>query len=168
MRFQYLTTKCNPVEVGTKFMKEKILGWLGLQEEDSQESHIEPNRAAAALMVEIMAIDNEWADEEETQILSLLENSLGLTARDAIELLNRVKEDHQSSVDLYRYTSVINTHYDVAAKRELLEQLWKVAYADGQIDRYEEHMLRKLADLLHLPHSQYIQAKMAVKSGTSG
>lgn len=146
-------------------MKDKILGWLGLHEEDSEVSHIEPNRAAAALMVEIMAIDNEWADEEETQILNLLEHSLGLSAEDSVELLNQAKEDHQSSVDLYQYTSVINAHYDVAKKRALLEKLWKVAYADGQIDRYEEHMLRKLAELLHLPHSQYIQAKMAVKDG---
>ena len=145
-------------------MKDKILGWLGIQEEAVESPEIDTNRAAAALMVEIMAIDHEWADSEQTQILSLLENSLGLTTSDAIELLDQVKKDHKSSPDLYRYTSVINQHYSTPEKRKLLEKLWMVAYADGQIDRYEEHMLRKLADLLHLPHSQYIQAKMAVKN----
>lgn len=141
-------------------MKDAILGWLGLSDDDSEQStEIDPNRAAAALMVEIMAVDHEWAEEEEAHIATLLQSSLGLSVEDAQVLLEQAREDHAESVDLYRHTSVINQNYDVQQKRDLLMRLWTVAYADGQIDRYEEHMLRKLADLLHLPHSQYIQAK---------
>lgn len=140
-------------------MKDVILGWLGVSDEAEQSAEIDPNRAAAALMVEVMAIDHEWADAESTHIYGLLTNALELSPADAQALLDQAKQDHAESVDLYRHTSVINSHYDPAQKRILLERLWTVAYADGEIDRYEEHMLRKLADLLHLPHSQYIQAK---------
>lgn len=145
-------------------MKDVILGWLGLSDEDEPNEEINPNRAAAALMVEIMAIDHEWAEEEASQIQVLLQNSLELSAEDAQLLLEQAQEDHGQSVDLYRYTSVINQNYDVEQKLALLEKLWIVAYADGRIDRYEEHMLRKLADLLHLPHSKYIQAKLAARA----
>lgn len=147
-------------------MKDAILGWLGIDEEADEHQEIDPNRAAAALMVEIMAADHEWADEEETRITELLENSLGINAAEAAILFEQAREDHSQSVDLYRHTSVINQHYNVNQKRELLERLWAVAYADGRIDRYEEHMLRKLADLLHLPHSQYIQTKLAARDGS--
>lgn len=144
-------------------MKNVILGWLGIDEETDQPQEIDPDRAAAALMVEIMAADDEWADEEEARITQLLESSLGINAAEAAALFEQAREDHSQSVDLYRHTSVINQHYDLNQKRALLERLWIVAYADGRIDRYEEHMLRKLADLLHLPHSQYIQTKLAAR-----
>lgn len=144
-------------------MKDAILGWLGIDQENDQVQDIDPNRAAAALMVEIMAADHEWADEEEAHITELLKSSLGIDAAEAKVLFEQARTDHSESVDLYRHTSVINQHYDVHQKRSLMERLWTVAYADGRIDRYEEHMLRKLADLLHLPHSQYIQTKLAAR-----
>ena len=145
-------------------MKDRILGWLGVNEESSQAPEIDPDRAAAALMVEIMAADNEWADEEEAQITSLLKSALGIDAMEAKALFDQARGDRAESVDLYRHTSVIDQHYNVDQKRALLERLWMVAYADGRIDRYEEHMLRKLADLIHLPHSQYIQTKLAARA----
>lgn len=145
-------------------MKEVIRGWLGLTEDKVEPAEIAPDRAAAALMVEIMAVDHEWAEEEEAHILQLLQDSLGLSPQDAQALIVQARVDHAESNDLYRYTSVINENYSSEQKRTLLERLWTVAYADGQIDRYEEHMLRKLADLLHLPHSQYIQAKLSARS----
>jgi len=144
-------------------MKDVILGWMGIDEGSDQAPEIDPDRAAAALMVEVMAADHEWADEEEVQITSLLESALGIEAIEAKALFDQARADHAEAVDLYRHTSVINQHYDVNQKRALLERLWMVAYADGRIDRYEEHMLRKLADLLHLPHSQYIQTKLAAR-----
>lgn len=144
-------------------MKDTILNWLGLAESQADDVEIDPNRAAAALMVEIMAADHEWSDEEHAHIQSLLRDQLGLSADEAQSLLEQARQDHAESNDLYRYTSVINSQYDPDQKRELLERLWTVAYADGELDRYEEHMLRKLADLLHLPHSKYIQAKLSAR-----
>ena len=148
-------------------MKDAILGWLGVTSAPSDENPISVERAAAALMVEIMAVDHHWADEEASHIQSLLQETLALSTEDALSLLAQAKADHQESNDLYRYTSVINTHYSPEQKQALLERLWTVAYVDGQIDRYEEHMLRKLSDLLHLPHSKYIQAKLSAREKMS-
>jgi len=143
-------------------MKDIILNWFKTNDEQDL-SGISPDRAAAALMVEIMAIDHEWAEVEEAHITQLLERSLGFTSVEAKELFEQAKVDHAESNDLYRYTSVINDAYSVEQKQQLLIKLWTVAYADGELDRYEEHMLRKLADLLHLPHSKYIQAKLQAR-----
>lgn len=145
-------------------MKDAIRGWFGLTEDKEENGDIDPDRAAAALMVEVMAVDHEWAEEEEAHIKKLLQGSLSLSETDAQALIDQARLDHAESNDLYRYTSVINQNYDAEQKRILLERLWTVAYADGQLDRYEEHMLRKLADLLHLPHSKYIQAKLSARS----
>ena len=143
-------------------MKAKWLNWLGL-EEDVEETRVDVNHAAAALMVEIMAADHQWDDIEAKQIILLLVTELKLSEKEASEILEECKEQQSKSHDLYQFTSVINDQYSNREKFELLKLLWKVAYADGQVDRYEEHMLRKLSDLLHLAHSQFIQAKIAAR-----
>lgn len=143
-------------------MKETFLSWFGINNEEETEA-ISPDRAAAALMVEIMAVDHEWAQVEEAHIVGLLQGSFGFPEAEAKALVEQGKVDHAESNDLYRYTSVINEAYTADQKQQLLVKLWTVAYADGELDRYEEHMLRKLADLLHLPHSKYIQTKLTAR-----
>ena len=143
-------------------MKDKWLAWLGIEAEE-EKPEIDVNRAAAALMVEIMAADHQWDDVEAEQIVQLLTQELGLSSSDALAILDECKEQQSKSHDLYQFTSVINEGYSNSQKFDLMKLLWRVAYADGRIDRYEEHMLRKLADLLHLAHSQFIQAKIAAR-----
>ena len=144
-------------------MKEKFKKWFGLDEPEQIEA-IDINHAAAALMVEIMAADQQWDDLEADQIKTLLNAQLGITEQEAEELLNEAKEQQKKANDLYQFTSVINEHYSSNQKYQLLKQLWRVAYVDGQIDRYEEHMIRKLSELLHLAHSQFIRAKIEARS----
>ena len=86
-----------------------------------------------------------------------------MTQAEAQEILGEAANKQQSANDLYQFTSVVNEHYDNYQKFELLKQLWIVVYADAQVDRYEEHMIRKLSDLLHLPHSQFIRAKILAR-----
>ncbi|MBD3647379.1 MAG: TerB family tellurite resistance protein, partial [Pseudomonadales bacterium] len=65
--------------------------------------------------------------------------------------------------DLYQFTKLGNEHYSHADKERLLEKLWKVAYVDGRIDRYEEQFVRKVAGLLHLAHSSFIRTKISAR-----
>lgn len=144
-------------------MKEKFKKWFGLDEPEQIET-VDINHAAAALMVEIMAADHQWDDIEAQQIKTLLNSQLGITEQEADEILEEASEKQKSAHDLYQFTSVINEHYNNDQKYQLLKQLWMVAFADGQIDRYEEHMIRKLSDLLHLPHSKFIQTKIDARN----
>lgn len=143
-------------------MKDKFLKWFGLDEPEHIDGH-DIEHAAAALMVEVMASDHDWDDVEASKIKSLLVAELHLTDTEAEEVLAEATEKQKSAHDHYQFTSVINEQYDNEQKFRLLKQLWMVAYADGQVDRYEEHMIRKLADLLHMPHSQFIRAKIEAR-----
>jgi uncharacterized tellurite resistance protein B-like protein len=143
-------------------MKAKLKEWFGLDEPEEIETH-DIQHAAAALMVEVMVADHDWDDMEVDKIHELLIGNLNLTQAEAQEILGEAANKQQSANDLYQFTSVVNEHYDNDQKFELLKQLWIVAYADAQVDRYEEHMIRKLSDLLHLPHSQFIRAKILAR-----
>lgn len=143
-------------------MKEKFKKWFGLdQTEEIQQPDI--NHAAAALMVEIMAADDEWNDLEAEEIARLLHTQLGVPTEEVDEILQEAKQSQRNANDLFQFTRVVNEQYNSDQKYQLLVQLWRVAYVDGQIDRYEEHMLRKLAELLHLAHSQFIRAKIEAR-----
>src|SRR5210317_102728 len=143
-------------------MKAKLKEWFGLDEPEQIETH-DIQHAAAALMVEVMVADHDWDDMEVEKIHELLIGNLNLTQAESQDILEEAATKQQSANDLYQFTSVVNEHYDNDQKFELLKQLWMVAYADAQVDRYEEHMIRKLADLLHLPHSQFIRAKILAR-----
>jgi len=143
-------------------MKAKLKEWFGLDEPEQIETH-DIQHAAAALMVEVMVADHDWDDMEVEKIHELLTGNLNLTQAESQDILEEAATKQQSANDLYQFTSVVNEHYDNDQKFELLKQLWMVAYADAQVDRYEEYMIRKLADLLHLPHSQFIRAKILAR-----
>ena len=68
----------------------------------------------------------------------------------------------KSAVSLYEYLKTLNEGLDEREKREVLEMLWRVAYADNELDAHEEALLRELSDLLYLPHAEFVKAKFAV------
>lgn len=145
-------------------MKEKFKQWFGLDDPETIEP-MDISHAAAALMVEIMAADDQWDDEEAAEIARLLQTELSVPADKVSEILTEAKERRNNASDLYQFTRVVNEHYSYDQKYSLMVQLWRVAYVDGQIDRYEEHSLRKLSELLHLAHSQFIRAKIEARDG---
>lgn len=144
-------------------MIKKLLS-LFQQEEEKSQSH-KPELAAAALLVEIMNADHEISDEESESIKQILFDTLFLTREVADELLNSAKDTVHDANDLFQFTEVINAHYSYEEKVSLIESLWKVAYSDQQLDKYEEHMVRRIADLLYVSHSDFIQTRNRIKNG---
>ncbi len=114
---------------------------------------------SAALMLEIIQADGEIQDEEQNQIRKLLQQQHELSNKDIEELIELAHHERNDATDYYQFASLINQHYSQAQKIQLIEQFWLLAYADKKIDRYEEHLVRKLAELLHVPHSAFIQSK---------
>jgi uncharacterized tellurite resistance protein B-like protein len=141
-------------------MKSTFMAWLGLDKNEESDSGVDTNRAAAALMAEVMAVDHDWHELEIERIESLMQESLGLDAAEARQIVSEVLEQQKSQHDLFQFTSAINQEYSQDQKFELLKSLWRVAYADGRVDAYEEHIIRRLADLIHMPHNQFIKAKI--------
>ena len=113
----------------------------------------------AILMLEMMHVDEHIDKTEEEIIKNNLQQQFSLTESETDELLTLAHEEKMDATDYYKFTSLINEHYSQEQKVKLVEQLWQVAYADNVIDRFEEHLVRKLAELLHVPHKHFIQAK---------
>jgi len=143
-------------------MFDKLLSFFQ-QEEEKTASH-KPELAAAALLVEIMNTDDDLSDEEAESIKSILFETLFLTEEVSSELLATAKKQVHEANDLFQFTEVINANYSQEEKVSLIESLWKVAYSDKQLDKYEEHMIRKISDLLYVSHSDFIQTRNRVKA----
>lgn len=116
--------------------------------------------AVAALLVEVLRADYEVGVAERRQVLDSIRSLLGLDDAGCDALLRRAEQRIDDSHDLYQFTSEINRSYSAGEKLRLVEQLWLVAQADETVHKYEEHLIRRVADLLHVPHRDFIAAKL--------
>jgi uncharacterized tellurite resistance protein B-like protein len=119
--------------------------------------------AVAALLVEVAESDYEESQAERQVLLDAIRLRFGLDGQRSRELVRLAAAEHAESTDYFQFTSLINDHYEPRQKIKLVEDLWRVAFADGQLDKYEEHVIRRLADLLHVSHKDFIAAKHRIK-----
>lgn len=118
--------------------------------------------ATAALLMEMVRADFAESLAERDHVLALLQREFALTAHEAERIAGLGADAAREAVSLYDFTRTLDQALSMEDKVRIIEMLWQVAYADGALDKYEEHLLRKLADLLHLTHRQLIQAKHRV------
>jgi uncharacterized tellurite resistance protein B-like protein len=114
--------------------------------------------ATAALLVEVMRLDGADPDER-VAVLKALGDKFGLAGDEAAELVALAEAEVREAVGYYQFTSLINRHFDVARKERIVELMWRVAWADAAVSAHEQHVIRKIADLIHLPHASYVAAK---------
>jgi len=119
--------------------------------------------ATAALLIEVMVIDGDLDDQEMQAIAGTLSNMLDLTEEQIDQLIELSKEEVAEATSLYQFTKEINEHFDIEKKLSLMTAMWRVAFADGHLDKYEENIIRRVADLLHIRHSEYIRCKANAK-----
>jgi uncharacterized tellurite resistance protein B-like protein len=125
--------------------------------------------AVAALLFEIAFSDFNSSKPERQMILQVVTKAFALSPEEAQTLLSLAEAEHQVSTDYFQFTRLINQHYTPQQKVDLVESLWHVAYADGELHRYEEHVIRRLADLLYVSHTDFIAAKhRALADANSG
>jgi uncharacterized tellurite resistance protein B-like protein len=122
--------------------------------------------ACAALMVELTVADTDTDSREKAKMREVLARQFQLEDAALEELWNLAQSEARDATSLYQFTALINEHYDYGAKTALLEHMWEVAYADGRIDPHEEHLIRKLADLLYLSHGDFIRSKLKARPDT--
>ena len=115
--------------------------------------------AAAALFLETMIMDNHCEPKEQEVILSLIQKNFSLTSEQAASLLDLAEQQRKQATDYFQFTSLINKTYSLEQKIHLIESLWKIAFIDNVLDVQEEYFVRKIAELLHVPHSAFILAK---------
>lgn len=133
-------------------------------EEAEDNSHSVLNVATAALLIEVMTIDGNMDQEEMDSVKSNLSKILELSDDEIQELIDLSQEEVSDATSLYQFTKEINANFELQQKLDLMTALWQVALADDYLDKYEESILRKIADLIHLRHSEYIECKTKART----
>ncbi|VAX05392.1 hypothetical protein MNBD_GAMMA25-1213 [hydrothermal vent metagenome] len=120
--------------------------------------------AAALLLVEVMNADHNIDEREKKAVQAGLKNIFDLSDEEVREIFE-IAEDHAKDVvSLQKYTSILNSDLKPEEKLNLLEQIWRVVLSDDNVDKYEEHLVRQIAELLYIRHSDYIFARERAKS----
>ncbi len=117
--------------------------------------------AAAALLIEVSNSDFDLDETELDTITAVLRDTYQLDPIALDSLVKLANDEVDNASSLYQFTRLINDHYSYAQKIQLLDSMWQVAFADGRLDRYEEHVIRKVAELVYLSHSDYIRLKLS-------
>lgn len=118
--------------------------------------------AMASLMIEVAESDYHDAPEERESVLNIVKNSFDLSDTETNEIVDLARKEHADAIDYFQFTSLINQHYSAAQRIELIEKLWIIAFADNQLDKHEEHVIRRIADLIHVAHSDFMKTKLKV------
>ena len=119
--------------------------------------------ATAALLVEMMRTDNHIAAEESALIEKTLREQFSLEAGEQGDLLKLADAEARQAVGYYPFTSLINKQCSIEQKVRIVENMWHVAMSDGHISAHENHLMRKIADLLYVGHADYIAAKQRAR-----
>lgn len=119
--------------------------------------------ATAVLLIEVMKSDAEAAIQEQAAILKILKEKFLLSDAEVTQLSELGHQTATAAHDYHQFTSLINRELEPAEKVRIIEFMWQVAYADGIISAHENHLMRKISDLLYIPHRDYIAAKMRAK-----
>ncbi len=118
--------------------------------------------ATAALLVEMARQDEVVYKKERDAAAAALREHFALTLEEVTTLYALAEAEANEAIDYYQFTTLLKERLSYEQKEQVVELLWRVAAADGHIDRYEEHMVRRIAELLYLPHSSFIRAKHRV------
>ena len=129
-------------------------------EGQQQRNEISLEIACSVLLCEVMLADGQLDSAKQKKLSDIISKQFQLSNEEVEDIIERSLALCENATDFYQFTSKINENYSTEQRITMLELLWKVAYADGELASIEEHIIRKIADLLHLRHSEYIQTKL--------
>jgi uncharacterized tellurite resistance protein B-like protein len=134
-----------------------------VKDEPQEANGLSEKLITAALMVEVMHSDHHLDEREEAAFRRVLVDFLDLETEAASELRELAQETTAQATSLYEFTSQVNASFDYEAKLRLISNMWEIAFADGEIDRYEDGVIRRVAELTYVSHSDFIRKKLEVR-----
>jgi uncharacterized tellurite resistance protein B-like protein len=136
------------------------------QEPENKEHDI--SLAVTAVMVEIMNADDELDNNEHNAIFAAIEKRFKLGHDEVEALIEEAKAATDKAMDMHQFTSLIINHFSATERIDILKELWLVAMADGEIDAYEEQLIRRAAKLIGVYHDEFIQDKIDARNESKG
>jgi len=127
------------------------------------EEHIEFDNTLAivCLLCEVCTADKQNTKEEEAAVVHTLEKLIDIDQEKAAQLLQTGMEEIENSHSVFDFTSQLS-ELDADMRVALIKAMWEVAYADGELDPMEEALIRKVAALLYVTHSDFIRTKLEI------
>ena len=119
--------------------------------------------ATCALLLEMSQIDGEFSESEREDIISIIKRDYGSDDEHVTAIIEAADKELKESLDLWQFTNLINQNYTHEEKIKIIETVWHIAYTDGRLDKHEDFLVHKLANLLRLTHRQLIDAKVKVR-----
>ena len=129
---------------------------------DSRQEHERIQVATCALLLEMAHADKSLHELEEQVVHDLLAEKFDLSPESVTELAEYAQQERAESVDLFRFARVINEHFSIEEKHEVMEALWRIVYADGVLDKHEDALARQLTSLLRISPKKSIELKVKV------
>jgi len=143
-----------------KRIKDLLSNFSNQEEEIEDEKISLLDKACSALLIEVAYADKIFDESEINSLKESLKETYNIDKEIIHELISDAKKTVNESTSLYEYTRVVNDEFDYSDKLELLSRIWKLAFADGNLDKYEDHLIRKISDLIHISHSDFIKIKL--------
>ena len=138
---------------------------LAAEQQGEQLQYSDIKMAAAVLLVEVMMADHHIDEAERFKLIESLTGFLSISRDEAMGLIELAEEKHKELVSLHEMTRIINLHFELKQKIVLIEYMWQIAFADSQWDKYEEHLIRKVSELLYVSHKDFVRARHKVQHG---
>ena len=146
-------------------MLAKLKAVFGSEEVVDEAANEQRSRlACAALMTEVATIDQNFDAQEQATLIAIICEQFDLSEAEATELKELAESERHDATSLHQFTSLVNEHCSHEEKYALVQNMWKIAYADGHLDKYEEYIIRRASELIYIDHSDFIRAKISVKN----
>lgn len=145
-----------------RFFEERVVAETAEPAPETREHGL--RLAAAALLFEVVRADSEIKEEERTVARAAIQGTFGLEREESEELMRLAEEQSRVATSLYEFTHMIDKAFSPEQKKRVVELLWLVAFADAEKDAHEEHLVRRIAGLLHVPHPDFIDAKIRARA----
>ncbi|MDP2634246.1 MULTISPECIES: TerB family tellurite resistance protein [unclassified Pseudoalteromonas] len=130
-------------------------------EQPTQMQEHDLKTAVAALLIEVMRADTQQQDDELKTLTFTLKKYFQLTDEEVDELMQSAGKSLDEAIDYFQFSKQINNQCSAQQRIDIVELLWRLAYADGELDPQEEYVIRRVANLLYVTHEDFIAAKLA-------
>ena len=142
-----------------RLMKEQEIESVSREQDEFEQIQI----ATCTILLEVAKADDEFSSIEKTTLTAILKRKFELSDEAAEGLMEIAKRKREKSTDLWEFTNLVNKNYSKEKKKKVVEAAWQIIYSDEKLDKYEDHLIHKLAKLLQLDHDELIEAKLKIK-----
>ena len=142
-----------------KSLYDKIVGQLSAADIEADTRDAAVRLATAVLMVDVALVDSSFDETEFDRMLQLVKNHFGLGTQEAAELINAANAKADELVSVHEFTQLLHKHLSDDEKARVVQLLWSIAYADGELDKYEDSLVLKISDLLYVSRGRVMRLK---------